>query len=103
MWVCVLAATLGTCTVVLMAGQAQAPMRAQAQRAIQRPMKLDVRPLSTRAHVGDKVQVEVTILDANNGQASWNRQSQVEVDVTGLSGAPQEYKVSCSLARALLR
>jgi hypothetical protein len=57
-------------------------------------MKLDVRPLSTRAHVGDKVQVEVTILNANNGKASWNRQSQVEVDVTGLSGAPQEYKVT---------
>jgi len=90
----VLAATLGTCTVLLMTGQAQAPMRAQAQRAVQRPMKLDVRPLSTRAHVGDKVQVEVTILNANNGQASWNRQSQVEVDVTGLSGAPQEYKVT---------
>jgi hypothetical protein len=94
MLVYVFAAALSTRTGLLIGAQAQTPMRAQAQRAVQRPMKLDVRPLSAVAHAGDKVQVAVTMLDANNEQASWNRESQVEVNVTGPSGAPQEYKAT---------
>ena len=74
--------------------QVNAPLREQALRGAQRPMKLDVRPLAQAPRVGDKTAVEVTMLDAANQPASWNRPCQVEVTVTGPSGHSQTYPVT---------
>lgn len=81
----------------------QAPMQAQAQRAAQGPMKLDVRPLVHVAHAGDKVSVEVRMLDANNQPAAWNRQCQVDVNVRGPSGKAQEYGVTLPSGQSVAR
>ena len=71
--------------------QSQAVMQEHARRAAQKPMKLDVQPVTQGAHLGDKVSVVVTLLDEGNHPATWNRQSQVEVAVTGPSGKAQKY------------
>src|SRR5215472_6808777 len=69
--------------------QAHAPMRAQAQQAAARPMKLDVRPLTQVALLGGTVSAEVSMLDANNEPAAWrNKESKIEVEVNG--GTPQK-------------
>jgi hypothetical protein len=69
--------------------QAHAPMRAQAQRAAARPMKLDVRPLTQVALVGGTVSAQVSMLDASNEPAAWrDRESKIEVEING--GTPQK-------------
>jgi len=69
-------------------------MQEQARRAAQKPMKLDVHAIKQGAHVGDRVPVVVTLLDESNHPATWNRQCQVEVAVTGPSGKAQKYTVA---------
>src|SRR5580704_509485 len=71
-----------------------APMRNEAERASQRPLKLDVQPSVQSARVGDSVSVNVLMLDANNKQTSWNRQCEVEVDAVGESGGSRIYKLT---------
>ena len=69
--------------------QASAPMRAQAQQAAARPMKLDVRPLTQVALLGGTVSAEVSMLDASNEPAAWrNKESKIEVEVNG--GTPHK-------------
>ena len=74
--------------------QAPAPMRVQAQQAAQRPIKLDVHPLSQGARVGQEVTVEVALLDANNKPLAWGKPCQVLVAVKGPSGKVEKYSVT---------
>ncbi|HEV2386109.1 MAG TPA: hypothetical protein VGS20_02530 [Candidatus Acidoferrales bacterium] len=74
-------------------GRRSAPMAAQAMRAAARPMKLDIRPASRAARVGDRVSVEIVLLGADNQKASWNRESLIVVEATGPTGKRQQYKV----------
>lgn len=76
------------------ANPAPNPMRGLAVRAAGRPMKLDVEPLENTAHVGDKILVQVNLLDANNQLAKWNHASEIEVVVTGPSGNAKPYAVT---------
>jgi len=80
--------------------QSPAPMQEQARRAAQRPMKLDVQPITQGAHVGDRVSVVVTFLDESNHPATLDRQSQVEVAVTGPSGKTHKYTVTLALGQS---
>src|SRR5262249_15378772 len=69
--------------------QAHAPMRAQAQQAAARPMKLDVRPQTQAALLGGTVSAQVSMLDANNEPAAWrDKESKIEIEVSG--GTPQK-------------
>jgi len=74
--------------------QVQGPMQQRARRAAEQPMKLDIRALTQRPHVGDKVSIEVVLLDADNRPATWNRPCQVHVGVTGPSQKTEEYTVT---------
>jgi len=58
-------------------------------------MKLDVRPLTQGPRVGDSIAVEVTLLDANNQPAKWDRSCTIDITVSGSSGQPvQKYIIT---------
>jgi hypothetical protein len=69
------------------------PMQAQAQRAAQGPMKLDVRPLTQGARVDSKVTVEISLRDAANRPSVSDRQSQVELEIVGRAGKSTKHTV----------
>jgi hypothetical protein len=83
--------------------QSRPPMKELARRAAQRPMKLDVHPLTRGARVGDKVSIELSLFDANNQLASWDRQCQIEVGVTNPSGKVDKYLVTIPAGQTAAR
>jgi hypothetical protein len=87
----------GMLTLISGRGNTQQPtiqMKAQAQRAALRPMKLDVHILNRGTRVGTAVPIEVVLLDANNNSSTWERATTVQITITSPSGAVQTQKLT---------
>jgi hypothetical protein len=76
-------------------------MRVQAEQATQRPIKLDVRPLSQGVRVGQNVTVEVDLLDANNKPISGSKPYQVTVTLKNPSGNLEKYSVTIPVGQSM--
>jgi hypothetical protein len=78
------------------AAEVQAPLQKQAERIAQGPLKLDIRPPASAIQLGDRVTVEIVLLNVDNRPAAWNQKSdlRVELTVSGRSKKPKVYPAS---------
>src|SRR5258708_7684995 len=78
----VLCETCSAAPATAKAPQAQSQMRQMASRAAASPIKLGLQPGAATVPLGSSVSLKVSILNADNQPASWERQCTVNLEIT---------------------